>query len=1143
MDDWNDFGAVPPPNPRHLPPSQPDLFVPLPHSSTSSSVSDSSVANLQDDDIPSQHEHPAPSSSAMSQPSVTPTAPSTSASVATYPTRERSFIPSFPFLLKSRRDRPNSSDDTTLPTLPQRSHHPDRSIDPPNDQISAGSESDTHEPQSVRIPSTFIAAPITLNPPPNARVHCDAEDPRPPPLPPQGDLDDVPDDYELNSEGFRLPPASSTSSTHHTSITTSSLLRFPEKSYIKLEVISAKQVRSLLIFFNWFIVAAFLYSIMLIIAANTKRKQCQSLPILPGFLTEQQKATALPTGLITNCSGELQSLTSRRLSFSSSRLRRPLVTSHALAPFTPPHPQQKKSHPALAQRQAAAVDDDIDPDAIVDPNVFFLSVWISVLPAAYLNVSHYQLVIFSLFFFVLGVLYAIRIFSEGKCKTTHEQLWVLLLIIGTSLYYNVFETIIRLTEQNILKPGDRFGPWVYRIEEVLTVAREASFTVITFFYVWANLHSYRILDPQQRLTFRRFYLPKLLILLPLTCFLAVTFTVIPVQLTEIPLMAAPVFAFLFGEFKIIPGLRAELIAAVVKSLIDLVLFLIIVLEARRTFRVLENAPYMKHRTKRVGFRFFLYVNFVFYILFFCIQFMLLFGKPKGDHFLTLLGTDNEGGPRKFVPLVRADLFHYWTVGPNILLAGYVLVTAYVHLPRTSVGVLKGWFIRSELATSGSTWSKSEDESDGMTSVTRSADDDVTRSTIAKKNIWGGDPWVDGKDPPSSHDNDTDSEVHQDIVEPFVYRMRESKDHLQIKANCFTMQTHVIMFNFAWYVYYYGTSKLEKFRPKENPLPFNFRIQAHAKCEATDTQALVVDCTDRIIVTFKGTTSKRNVQTSLHMSHHRLPEIVCCNARGQDESSRLKRLFGVEYTHGKMHRGFATAYMSIADDIVRHVQILREQKIRPVFLTGHSLGGALATICSLDLWVKLNLSRQEIFVSTFGSPRVGNMDFKKVYDQVVPLHWRIVVDPDMITRMPFHGYKHVGKKVVLTAQGDMLIDPDALRRRPWTGEAAGFAYHRKAAYLLAMRAWCTRHHGMTYTPVFWPFPVRREDERRFAGAFDETESTQQLEMADRIASINAMVDQLGKTEDERVNMAVLEKWARLTRYKMLKEQLQTRRTGS
>ncbi|PXF47655.1 hypothetical protein BWQ96_02517 [Gracilariopsis chorda] len=1190
MDDWNDFGAVPPPNPRALPPPNTDYDHALPRSRTVSSVSDSSVPVLDDDNRSV--------TSSVSPPSISDTAASAAASSSTANHRDRSFIPSFPFL-KPRRDRTNSVSDDSTPNGAS-STRADRFLESPNDQISAGSESETHEPPTVRIPPTVYHT--TLNPPVHVpNNYRDIEDPNPPPQPIKGDLDDVPDDFELGTD---FPPMSSNSL--ESAPISSTLLRHPDRTFLKLEVISAKEVRSLLVFFGWFVIAAFLYTALLLLAANTTHAHNFEVFLDANLLTDQlrNKDSSRPVPpqeaqILLTLSSETRMSVPLTNYQSDYHCDRKLYTPEQCAMLQPrvlcenpnsaAFPCRLSAFPTLQRQEegqqpdqtaddgatADGIDDTADNSQTSDENVaddvvagadfpggqlpngignetpsqdefgggevdpadakyFFITANASVLPRSYQLVSHFQNVILSLFFFVLAILFGIRIFSEGRGKTTHEQVWVLLLLLWSSAYFSTVESIIRLVKQLNENVYDQFEDWVFRVEEVFTVIRETSFTLVSFFYLWANLQSYRVLDPLKRLTFRRFYLPKLLALLPITVFLAVSYLVIPVVVSEIPLMAAPVLAFYFGEFRIIPALKVELAAAIVKSLVDLILLVIIIREAKLTISVLENAPYMKYRTKRVGFRFFLFINFVFYILFFTLQLLLLFGKPRGDNYLTL--------SKLSIPLVRADVFHYWLVGPNILFTGYLLVTAYVHLPRTSVGIIKGWFVRSTLAKSSYSWSKKgEDDSDGLTSVAPSADDDITVSTIAKKALWSKDGnWMNSYDPSSSLDND--AELQQQIVEPVTYRMRESKDKLQVKANCFTMQTHVIMFNFAWYVYYYGTAKLDKFEPKENPLPFQFQIQAHATCTETDTQALVVDCTDRIIVTFKGTTSKKNVRTSLRMSHERLSTVIHSNADGDDESERLKKLFGTRYSYGKLHRGFAHAYLRIADQIVQNVQTLRERKMRPVFLTGHSLGGALATICSLDLWVKLNLSRREIFVSTFGSPRVGNRNFQIVYDQVVPLHWRIVVDPDMITKMPISGYTHVGKKVVLTAQGDMLIDRNALDRRPWTGEAAGFAYHRKAAYMLAMRAWCMRHHGMTYTPAFWPFPVRREDERRFAGAFEQVDSEEPSATANRIASINAMMDELGKTAEERVNKAVVDKWERLTRYTMLKHQLQASRRG-
>jgi predicted lipase len=44
---------------------------------------------------------------------------------------------------------------------------------------------------------------------------------------------------------------------------------------------------------------------------------------------------------------------------------------------------------------------------------------------------------------------------------------------------------------------------------------------------------------------------------------------------------------------------------------------------------------------------------------------------------------------------------------------------------------------------------------------------------------------------------------------------------------------------------------------------------------------------------------------------------------------------------------------------------------PIFVTGHSLGGALAVIAALDLKLSLNV---KVTVYTYGQPRVGNAKF-------------------------------------------------------------------------------------------------------------------------------------------------------------------------
>lgn len=75
----------------------------------------------------------------------------------------------------------------------------------------------------------------------------------------------------------------------------------------------------------------------------------------------------------------------------------------------------------------------------------------------------------------------------------------------------------------------------------------------------------------------------------------------------------------------------------------------------------------------------------------------------------------------------------------------------------------------------------------------------------------------------------------------------------------------------------------------------------------------------------------------------------------------------------MHKGFYKAYNESAEAFKHLVENLLQNYDESVsiIVTGHSLGGALAVLCSLDLKNSFN---RNIYVYTFGQPRVGNKKF-------------------------------------------------------------------------------------------------------------------------------------------------------------------------
>ena len=93
-------------------------------------------------------------------------------------------------------------------------------------------------------------------------------------------------------------------------------------------------------------------------------------------------------------------------------------------------------------------------------------------------------------------------------------------------------------------------------------------------------------------------------------------------------------------------------------------------------------------------------------------------------------------------------------------------------------------------------------------------------------------------------------------------------------------------------------------------------------------------------------------------------------------------------------------------------INRRGNMPTVFVSGHSLGGALATFCALEM--KLILGIEDVRVVTFGSPRVGNSIFADWYKKKIPQNFRFTHNRDMIPSLPpaYMGFSHIAQEIWL-----------------------------------------------------------------------------------------------------------------------------------
>lgn len=100
--------------------------------------------------------------------------------------------------------------------------------------------------------------------------------------------------------------------------------------------------------------------------------------------------------------------------------------------------------------------------------------------------------------------------------------------------------------------------------------------------------------------------------------------------------------------------------------------------------------------------------------------------------------------------------------------------------------------------------------------------------------------------------------------------------------------------------------------------------------------------------------------------------------------------------------------------------------RPTVVTGHSLGAALAT-----LFVMENANKNRAFdvttCCTFASPRVGNAEFARAFDQLAITSWRIANSQDLVPRLPPHipvvlDYDHVEAEISFSSAGSVKNNP-------------------------------------------------------------------------------------------------------------------------
>lgn len=211
----------------------------------------------------------------------------------------------------------------------------------------------------------------------------------------------------------------------------------------------------------------------------------------------------------------------------------------------------------------------------------------------------------------------------------------------------------------------------------------------------------------------------------------------------------------------------------------------------------------------------------------------------------------------------------------------------------------------------------------------------------------------------------------------------------------------------------------------------------------NTEAFLAEAKDFVVVSFRGTSSARD--------------------RATDFDFRTKKIEIPGHPRPVfVHRGFYAAYKAIEDEL--RADLLATSPKKPIYFTGHSLGGALAIVATAAVGISedpanskelRDLADRVAAVYSFGAPRVGDSNFDMI---VKAPHYRVVNRFDLITLTPPNwllGYRHTGDVRLLRAPGMVPL------RQP-SGSIVTF-FNLLGSFFLSLTGqmrMLERHHAVT-----------------------------------------------------------------------------------
>lgn len=251
--------------------------------------------------------------------------------------------------------------------------------------------------------------------------------------------------------------------------------------------------------------------------------------------------------------------------------------------------------------------------------------------------------------------------------------------------------------------------------------------------------------------------------------------------------------------------------------------------------------------------------------------------------------------------------------------------------------------------------------------------------------------------------------------------------------------------------------LAYFSQDQGQAEFAAKLGLQANLVSVDNTQCYVGENDQVIVlAFRGSESPNSIDG--------FKDWLLTNAKNflVLPAGRIGTDFVAAGVGARFHKGFMEALDEIWQPMFQAIDTVVAKRDRPLFITGHSLGGALALLAS---W---RLQRQMIpihNVYTFGAPMVGNEAAAKAFEKEFPGRiYRYVDAGDMVPKLPtvsmfsneyWHclteivvgATVHAGESIKALASGS----PDASMSQAvmdgvWTKTTSGIQKHLMGNYI-------------------------------------------------------------------------------------------------